>query len=89
MKKRVDNLQIVDYNCSRKGVNEMAFTVKQARRYAGITQTKMAELLGLSVSAYARLEKKAESFTMARAVRFCKAVSLPLEEINFFTTEST
>ena len=67
----------------------MGFTVKQARRYAELTQEAVAKALGVSVGTYARLEKHPERFTMEQAQRFCKAVSLPADEINFFAAEST
>lgn len=63
----------------------MGFTVKQARRYAELTQEAVAKALGVSVSTYARLEKHPELFTMSQAQRFCNAVSISEDEINFFT----
>lgn len=63
----------------------MGFTVKQARRYAELTQEAVAKALGVSVNTYARLEKHPELFTMAQAQRFCNAVSISEDEINFFT----
>lgn len=63
----------------------MGFTVKQARRYAELTQEAVAKALGVSVSTYARLEKHPELFTMAQAQRFCNEVSISEDEINFFT----
>ena len=67
----------------------MEFTVRQARRHAELSQEAVAKELGVNVSTYARLEKHPERFTMEQAHRFCKAVSLPADEINFFTAEST
>lgn len=63
----------------------MGFTVKQARRYADLTQEAVAKALGVSVSTYAKLEKHPELFTMAQAQHFCTAVSISEDEINFFT----
>lgn len=62
----------------------MEFTVRQARRHAELSQEAVAKELGVNVSTYARLEKHPERFTMEQAQRFCKAVSLPADEINFF-----
>ena len=62
----------------------MGFTVKQARRYAELTQEAVAKALGVSVGTYVRLEKHPELFTMAQAQRFCNAVSISEDEINFF-----
>ncbi len=67
----------------------MEFTVRQARRHAELSQETVAKELGVNVSTYARLEKHPERFTMEQALRFCKAVSLPADEINFFAAEST
>lgn len=61
----------------------MEFTVRQARRHAELSQEAVAKELGVNVSTYARLEKHPERFTMEQAQRFCKAVSLPADEINF------
>lgn len=61
----------------------MGFTVKQARRYAELTQEAVAKALGVSVSTYAKLEKHPELFTKAQAQHFCTAVSISEDEINF------
>ena len=63
----------------------MKLTVKQARLVAGLTQSETASRIGICTTAYARLEQNPESFTMARAVKFCEAVARSLDEINFFT----
>ena len=66
----------------------MGFTVKQAHRYAELTQEDVAKSLGVSVSTYARLEKHPDLFTMAQAQRFCNAVSISEDE-KIFTGQST
>lgn len=59
-------------------------TPEQARRLKGISQAKMASLLGVSENTYINKEKGDTKFYIDEACRFCDAVGLPMESIIFF-----
>lgn len=66
----------------------MAFTVKQARQYAGFTQVEIAERLGISRDAYRRIELNPGSTPIELAQKFCQVVGIGIDQI-FFTRDST
>ena len=51
----------------------MSFSVKQARHYAGYTQSEIAEKLGISRDSYRKIEKNPEIAT----VRIAKSRKFP------------
>ena len=59
------------------------YTVEQARRLAKISQTKMAQLLGLSENTYINKEKGETRFYVDEALCFAKYVNIPFEKIKF------
>lgn len=66
----------------------MAFTVKQARQYAGFTQVEIAERLGISRDAYRRIELNPGSTPIELAQKFCQVVGIGIDQI-FFARDST
>lgn len=66
----------------------MAYTVKQARRLAGITQGEMADELHIHRSTYVRLERNPESFTVGQAKAISRKTKIPIDDI-FFDSVST
>lgn len=64
------------------------FTIKQARQYAGYTQKKMAEKLGISRSSYIYLEKNPNRATVGQAQAISDATGIPFSDL-FFATDST
>lgn len=66
----------------------MAFTVKQARQYAGFTQVEIAERLGISRDAYRRIELNPGSTPIELAQKFCQVVGIGIDQI-FFAQDST
>lgn len=61
----------------------MKYSVKQARRLAGLTQLEMAEILGISRSNYIDYELYRLSFRIDQAYKFTKAVGLNFNDIAF------
>lgn len=66
----------------------MGFTVKQARQYAGLTQVKIAQILGISRDSYRKIEANPETASIAIAKAFSEAVKIPVDQI-FFDKKST
>lgn len=64
------------------------FTMKQARRYAGLTQVQMAEKLGISRSSYIWLEAHPERTTINQARAISEITGIALDDI-FFVNDST
>ena len=60
------------------------YTPEQARRLRGISQAKMASLLGVSENTYINKEKGETKFYIDEACKFSKVVDIPLEKISFF-----
>lgn len=65
----------------------MAYTLCAARRLAGKTQAAAAALLGISPSAYRRLEQRPQKTTVAQARQLCRFFGVELDEVNFFAPE--
>ena len=59
------------------------FTPEQARILSKISQSKMAEILNISLNAYINKEKGLSRFYVDEAIKFSEAVSIPLEKIIF------
>lgn len=66
----------------------MAFSVKQARNYAGYTQVEMAKKLGISRDAYRRIEKNPEITPIQIAVQISAVTGISIDKI-FFSQKST
>ena len=60
------------------------YTPEQARRLRGISQAKMASLLGMSENTYINKEKGETKFYIDEACKFSEIVDIPLEKISFF-----
>lgn len=62
----------------------LSYSPEQARVLKKISQKKMAEMLEMSENSYINKEKGITRFYIDEAIKFSKAVDLPLEDINFF-----
>jgi transcriptional regulator with XRE-family HTH domain len=51
-----------------------------ARDYRKINQSEMADLLGVSVPTYSRLERNETSIDIEQVVRFAKILEIPIQE---------
>lgn len=60
------------------------YTPEQARRLKGISQAKMASLMGISENTYINKEKGDTKFYIDEACKFSDLVGIPLEKIIFF-----
>lgn len=60
------------------------YTPEQARRLRGISQAKMAHLLGISENTYINKEKGETKFYIDEACKFSEIVDIPLKNIIFF-----
>lgn len=71
-------------------MDNMKFTVKQARQISGKTQYQIANLLGISDPTYRKYEKNPEKMTMETAQKFCKITGITVDKIFFspYSTES-
>ena len=59
-------------------------TVKQARKIADLSITEMAKRLGLSSNGYLYKEQGKRRFYVDEAIKFSKAVGIPIENILFY-----
>lgn len=66
----------------------MSFSVKQARHYAGYTQSEIAEKLGISRDSYRKIEKNPEIATVRIAKKISEVTQIPIDQI-FFVNNST
>lgn len=69
---------------SKEGENMDRYTPEQARRLKGISQAKMAVLLGMSENTYINKEKGDTKFYIDEACKFSSVVDIPLEKLIFF-----
>lgn len=69
---------------SKEGENMDRYTPEQARRLRGISQAKMAVLLGMAENTYINKEKGDTKFYIDEACKFSSIVDIPLEKIIFF-----
>lgn len=67
----------------------MPFTVQEARRYRGLSQETVANLLGISRSSYISLERNPEKMTIEKAKEFSRIVDIPMENLIFLRNNST
>ena len=61
----------------------MVLTMKQARIGIGKTQQELADLMGVHVQTYARMEKHPYDMTIAQAKKFCEIVGIPISDLYF------
>lgn len=61
----------------------MKFTVKQARKYAGLTQKETARQLGIALATYQGYEWGDVEMRIGMAKKFAKLVSIPLNQLIF------
>ena len=66
----------------------MNFTVRQARKYAGMTQVQMAKILGIDRTTYIRIEKDVTRATVGQINRISEVTGIPIKEI-FLNENST
>ena len=56
------------------------FTIEQARKYAGMTQEEMAKNIGISRSAYIRIEKDACIARVRTIKRISQCTGIPISD---------
>ena len=56
------------------------FTIEQARKYAGMTQEEMAKNIGISRSAYIRIEKDAGSARVSTIKLISQCTGIPISD---------
>lgn len=61
----------------------MKFTLKQARQYAGLTQSEIADRLGVGLATYRTYEWGESQMRMDKAQRFSDIVGIDLSNIIF------
>lgn len=61
----------------------MKFTLKQARRYADLTQQEVADRLGVGLATYRTYEWGTSQMRMDKAKRFSKIVGIDLDNLIF------
>lgn len=66
----------------------MKFTIKQARKYAGLTQKAMADRMKIDRTTYFRLEKNPLSATIAQINEISEITGIPRDDL-FLPTNST
>lgn len=88
LQKVLDILLIVEYSVRQKEVDEMQFSPKMARQFAGLTQTEMAEKIGVSRDTYRRIEASPETATISQGKKIAAVTGVSFDAI-FFGTEST
>ncbi|WP_416309858.1 helix-turn-helix transcriptional regulator [Ruthenibacterium lactatiformans] len=64
------------------------FTVKQARLLSGITQQRMADLLGVHRTTYRKIEKNPDLASVKQAREIAKITGIDVDQI-FFAQQST
>lgn len=58
----------------------MQFTIKQARKYANLTQAKTAEALGVCRHRYMKIEKDQNEATVAELNALARITGIPLRD---------
>lgn len=61
----------------------MPLTLKQARVINEISQHKMAEMLGIHVDTYRKIEREPDMATIEQARKISKITGVPVEQIFF------
>lgn len=64
----------------------MKFTLKQARRYADLTQQEVADMLGIGLATYQTYEWGNSQMRMDKAKKFSKIVGIDLDNLIFLQT---
>ena len=59
------------------------FTVKQARQFANLTQSEMANILGIHVDTYRKIEINPEKATVEQAKQISEATGISYDCIFF------
>lgn len=59
------------------------YTVKQARNLRGLSQSQVAQMLGISRLTYRRYENNPEFMTLKMARSFSNVLDIPLDNIIF------
>ena len=65
----------------------MTFTIKQARKYAGLSQKEMADRLKIHKSTYFRIEKNPNQATVAQVNEISRITGVPFSDL-FLPTDS-
>lgn len=58
----------------------MQFTIKQARRYAGLTQDAAAKAIGVCRHRYMKIEKNPDEATVAELNLLARVAGIPLRD---------
>ena len=66
----------------------MRFTIRQARAYAGFTQTEMAEKLGIHRSTYMKIENDPSMATIGQISRISEITGVSIDQF-FLSKNST
>lgn len=66
----------------------MVLTLKQARLIKELTQDQMAEILGVHVQTYRKLEQNPDGVTVGQAKKICEKLMLDYNEIFFGSNSS-
>lgn len=66
----------------------MQFTIKQARKYAGLTQEQAANMLGVCRHRYMKIEKDQNEATVAELNGISRITGVPLRDF-ILVTNST
>lgn len=61
----------------------MAYSVKQARLFSGMTQDEIAKKMGINRSTYIKLEKNPGSMTIEQGVEFSHITGVDFNDIVF------
>lgn len=59
----------------------LTFTMQQARKYAGLTQSDVAEKLGIDRTTYIKIEKDAGRATWRQIMAFCEITKVPFDDL--------
>ena len=66
----------------------MTFTIKQARKYAGFTQSEMAKRLKIDRTTYLKIEKNPERATVEQVSTIARETGIPFRDL-FLPVDST
>lgn len=62
----------------------MKFDLKQARKYSGFSQAKMADMLGIGLNTYRDYENGNTYMRVDTAQKFARLVNIPINNIIFY-----
>lgn len=63
-------------------MNKIGERLRDIRKKKGLSQEEMAELLGKSRSAYARIEDNGEHLPISELKKICEKLQMPIHEID-------